>query len=653
MTERDYLSEIQECEAQALGTFSPVWEAGNRNSKIYALDHYTEDEKKKIYDAKRYPYRIDKTGHPINTLLGQQRDARFDIFFYERENNDALRVELLNSTWKYFADLYDVIHVESDVFQDGIISKYGVFGIKMDYSQYIGGNLQVFRVPFDELMWDDNSRDYTLDDAMWMSRLVYHRKDFLINKHRNNPDVQKMVKLAGTERRWNGAKTLKDRWIAENKELIAVHEYYQRGIKDIYTIYREGDSDFMPLYFATEEQAAAEIELMNADFDLKQLTGEISPQEPKPNLTVEPYGVHIINKSEAVVNGLISNQEEFAPNVFPYSVYFPYYHDGNFFSAVDRLKDQQIWLNKTYMGIDHWFNTMGKDLLILDPRTSDAEEKMVKDNWGRTSAAIKLKHKPEIVEARGPHPGLFSLTDRISVSMEEEMGGANQLGLKQTASESGRAVLARLAQAGLDNFVPLDNMRRTKQTLGKLIAWYLTHEVTAPRIMRIVGDNLAMQALQNGNLQKWFTKGSRPNVGYLEVNTSEENSLYGLEIDVVVDEATHSTTQNWATLNALTDAAKGGVLPPMPPQVAIELIPGIPASIKQVWIDAISNPPKEPPKISTNYKDLPLDAKQAYLEQIGLPAQAIEIAMKEAVDNPHVIKPELTAKEKSAAGKKE
>ena len=96
-TERTVLSNIQSAEQESLKTFSPIWKTGQRNSEFYGLEHFESAEKAEIIDKSRYPYQIDRTSHSINTLLGMQRSARFDIFFNARESGDETRAELQHS----------------------------------------------------------------------------------------------------------------------------------------------------------------------------------------------------------------------------------------------------------------------------------------------------------------------------------------------------------------------------------------------------------------------------------------------------------------------------------------------------------------------------------------------------------------------------
>src|SRR3990167_4849697 len=113
MTENDIVKDVLLAEAQALSVFEVNWKTARRNAEIYGLEHWTTDEKKRLENQNRIPYVIDHITRPVNTLLGTQRDTRFDINFLGREQSDEIRTEVLNALWQYYSDLGDFIHVES------------------------------------------------------------------------------------------------------------------------------------------------------------------------------------------------------------------------------------------------------------------------------------------------------------------------------------------------------------------------------------------------------------------------------------------------------------------------------------------------------------------------------------------------------------
>jgi hypothetical protein len=633
------VEKIVEAENAALDVFNEKWVKAKDNARFYGLKQWSDIELSKFREQNRLPYQFDKTSHAMNTLLGTQREGRLDIQFLEREPQDAPRNQVLNSVWKYYADTNNFMFQESDVFQDGIINMgAGIFEVGIDKSKNIAGDLKVGRVPFDECLWDTNGRQYDLSDSSWFSRRGFSRRDALIARY---PDAKDIIEQAGrdADAEPKVRPIRANLWYDPKKELVGFREFYERATKKKYLIWQVGSEEPEPVPYESKKDAEARIAERLSNFE--RLSAQASlmglPVVPAPNFKVLPFDVPIVNKTCAVLNGVLE-ESEFELADFPFSVFFAYFNDGDFWTAIERYKDPQKFYNRMMIQADYSIGTGAKGVLWIDPRTSKAEEKAIREQWAKTGGIIKSKYMPVQIESKGPAPQLFSMMDRAEGIMDDTFGGANNLGMKQTASESGRAVLARQQQAGLDNFVVLDNFRRTKSDLGKKIAWFLTNKITSAKKLRITGSTFEIQAMQKMGLLEPHP--FYPTQGYMQVNTGKENTLADLEVDVVVGEAQYSPNRMMASLSSMTDAFKSGMVAvPPPPDVAIDILP-IPQDIKERW-KATAQPEKEPPmKIAGNYKDLPPDVKLQILNEMGFQVSPQSVVAKEVIDKPHLTQKE-------------
>ena len=640
--DKSRIEQIVQMENLALTVFTDKWETAKENARFFGLKQWTVDETNTLKKQNRLPYQFDKTSHALNILLGTQREGRLDIQYLERTADDAARTQVLNNVWKYYADTNEFIYRESDVFQDGIVNQCGIFGLEIDKTKHHAGDLRVFRIPFDQCLWDTNGRQYDLSDAAWFSYRGLYRRDELKVRY---PEKQELIDVAGKDAGMEPkARPLRyDLWYDKRKELIGTREVYERGYKTKYLIWQVGSEEPEELPYETKE--SAESEIANRLALHERLTAEAMslslPVVPAPQFEVLDFDFAVVTKTCAMLNGVLE-KTEFPMGDFPFSVYFAYFNDGDFWTALERMKDPQRFFNRMMIQADYWVGTMAKGLVAIDSRTSAAEEKAIREAWGKTGGIVKSKYKIEQIESKGPAFQLFQLMDRAESSMDDTFGGGNMLGLKQTASESGRAVLARQAQAGLDNFVPLDNLRRTKLDLGKKIAWFLTNKITSARKIRITGNTFEIQQMQKQGLLEPHPY--KPTIGYMEVNNRPENTIENLEVDVVVSEAEYSPNKMMANLAAMTDAFKSGMVAvPPPPDVAIDMLP-IPQELKERW-KATLQPKEEPVSkgVSINYKDIPPDSKMQVLEKLGIPAQPQTVAMKEVMDKPHLTQREAAS----------
>lgn len=602
----EQVSRIVTMENFVVADFADKWKVAKRNAEFFSIRHWTEDEERKIRTQGRIPYRFDKTSHIMNLILGTQREGRADIQFLERKMEDAHRVDLLNASWKYFADLYGFPFVESDVCQDGVINQCGVFEVGIDKSEYYAGNLRVRRVPFDMCLWDTNSRNYDLSDALWYSRREFFTREALKAKF---PDKAKLIDLtsfdASTQTQARPLKYVL--WYDVDRQLIGIRNFYERQHKTKYLIWTIGSEEPEPTPY--DSKGSAEYQIRDRLAKLRALNSEIIAQggqpQPEPQFDTLSCEYPVIKKSVVMLNGVLEEEHEFPLGEFPYVNYFAYFNDGDFWTAMERMKDPQTFFNRMMAQADYSLGTQAKGFLRIDPSVPKNRAEEIRQNWGKTGGTGNAKAgQLELFEGRGPTPQIFTLVEQANEVMQDAFGGANFLGLKETASESGRAVMARQAQAGLDNFIILDNMRRTKTQLGKLIAWYLTNEITTARQLRITGEPMEIQEMVKNGILKQHPL--RPNVGYAEINTDETTSIKEIEVDVVVGESPYSPTKLQAALAAMTDAFKSGFVPMPPPiDVAINMLP-IPQQFKDSWLAMAQNQkPDVKTTLQISFKDLP------------------------------------------------
>lgn len=645
------VSKIVAAENNVVGFFSDKWALARKNNDFQRVKHWTDDEQAKFRANGRIPYNFDRTSHILNTILGDQRANRLDITFQERTPEDAPRVNVLNAVWKYYEDLNKYIFTESDVYRDGVASQLGCFEIGITKERGLP-DLFVRRVPYDMVLWDLNSREYDLSDAQWFSKRVFYTRQALKAKY---PDKAELIDMGGFDAAVDGqVRPLKVKlWFEPERMLVGVREFYERKFRKKYLIWQRGADEPEEQPYESKEQAEEEIRnRMQIFIQLASQAAMMGQQIPTPEFEVMDFDAPFIEKTCAMINGVLSEPEEFPLGKFPFSLYFSYFHDGEYWTVMDRMRDPQIFYDRMMAQADYSIGTMAKGLLRIDPSMPKNKRDAIKQGWGKTGGAFEAKQgQIEQFESKGPAPQLFSLIDRAREVMDDQYGGANFGGLKETASESGRAVLARQAAAGLDNFTLQDNMRRTKADLGYKIAWYLTNEITYAKELRITANPLEMQALKQQGIIKEHPQ--RPNVGYVEVNTEPTNSIENLEVDVVVTEAQHSPTKQMADLAAMTDAFKSGMIPaPPPPQVLIDMMP-IGQQQKDAWKAEFQNKPEPQPKVTVqiNYKDLPPSVQnqvEAKLLEVEPNPHENAIIKKKEIDSKD---PQLTQKEKGGDGK--
>jgi hypothetical protein len=100
-----------------------------------------------------------------------------------------------------------------------------------------------------------------------------------------------------------------------------------------------------------------------------------------------------------------------------------------------------------------------------------------------------------------------------------------------------------------------------------------------------MGDELVQETMgkMNAATKDWFSINPlRPGVGFLEVNTTEQNTLQDMKVDTIVDEARWSVSKNESTLQQIngTMQSNPAMAQSFDPMTLIDLLP-LPFSQKE------------------------------------------------------------------------
>jgi hypothetical protein len=659
---KETVDRVHSARQSVMSVFKDKWTKMQQNSDFVRLDQYSAAQLSKMVKQNRVPYVLDYINSSINILQGIQRDKRTEIYYLPVEPGDSLRVEILNLTKDSQLRRNDFMYVESDVFKDGIIEKVGAVGYEWSLEKNKNGALKIFRIPPRQLLWDLNAREYNKADGMWCERDRLITKDELSTLY---PDHKKQIMKMSFDfdsLQDAGFSTdyIQEVYDPKNGWLYLMEHYYKTYKKKFF-IRNLTNGLIDEVYYDTQKDVDEEIRERLQEYEqtinealARAQSMTLPPPPPQFDTIKDTYPV--ITKA-CVAGELGLEEEELAEPFFPIDIYHPYFHDGDWWCPVDVQKDAQRYFNKMFSMIDHWIGTQSKGLLTGRTGADPNEKARVKSAWASTGGFVEVENPNDyqVKESKGPAPQLYSQLELARQNLEDNSGGRNFMGKKETASESGIAVQTRIEQGGLSGFVLFDNLRRWKQSVGEKVAWYLTTYMTVPQIARIEGEELVQETLaklQNTEAQGWFEKDPiRPGVGYLSVNTGEHNTLEQLKVDVVVDEARWSANRSSSILNQLNAAMQSnpGLANTFPPEEMVDLLQ-LPYSTKEKIKERMKQMEAQqqaleqakvlpPPSISASLGDIMKLPPQAASEML-FKAFGVKMDPRE-IQNPDIVKAEI------------
>jgi hypothetical protein len=631
--------------------FADKWAESDENKRFVRMLQYNNDQLAKFTAGNRVPYVLDFITQPINTYIGDQRDSRTDIKYLPQESGDEVRVELLNAVKDVTLRRNKWVWLESDVFMDGIVEKAGAIGYEWSTERHPLGSLDMFRVPIRQLTWDINRREYDLETSSWVSRTRLYSRRTLIAKYPDFEEEIKALSLQGSELDdlkldESYFKTIIDTELSA----VALIEFYERKYKERYFVTKVRNGEPLPEIYQTKRAAQDAIAKMR-EADTR---AAIEQSGPLPDDSYDIIKKHrpCILKSEVTSNiDFLADEEQSAP-FYPYDIYYPFWEDGEYWAIMDLYKDPQRFINKMFSMVDHQIATGSKGLLFLDELIPEEKAKQIFSSWSTAGGGFRVPNPKDNVVFIPPasfDPKLLDAMQAAMLNIEKKAGGANYLGRRESSAESGVAVQRRQERASVASFMIYDNLDRFKLSVGEKVAWYITHLMTAQQKIRIEGDQLTQFAKQH--YPNWLFQPSQTGqpYGFMEINSTADNTMDDLRTDIIVDKSAHAATQNQETL--MTMQQLGQAFPTlaetMPPQLLISLF-DLPMSKKYEMMQAAEEAMKArmeaaraaanpPPSLSANLKDVALFSdnpglQAQFLGMFGLKMEDGEVVIDEEAE---------------------
>lgn len=589
---RERVEQVHLARASVHRTFKIKWDEMAENSKFLRLLQYSEKQLKTMKEQNRVPYVLDYLNSSMNTFQGIQRDRRTEIFYYPSEQSDEVACEVLNVVKDAKLRENNFLWLESDVFLDGLVQKLGAVSYEWSREKNKNGTLKMTRVHPRMVMWDLNALEYDKSDGIWVAtheflskrelKVLFPDKARLIE--RMSFDVDEIFDLTLSAE-------YRQSLLDDDREAIALIRHYEKRWEPRYFIQDVTNGLYESTYFDDQRAAEEEIERRKDEFSqtVAMMLSEGAEDIPEfPQFLVKRDTYPVVYKTCVAGEAELSHGVIDEP-FFPVDIYHPFWVDGDWYCPLDVSKDGQRYFNKMFSLADHWIGTQSKGLILYNTSSvSKAEAERVKKAFSGTGGLVGVKDISEYKEfvSAGPSFQLFNLMELAKQTMEDNAGGRNYMGRKETASESGVAVRQRVEQAGLSAFVIFDNLRRWKMAVGEHMAWYLTTYMTYPEVVRIEGEELVEQVERTFSQsigKDWFKKSAlKPGVGYFEVNTDAQNTIENLKVDCIVDEARWSVSKNQAILQEinLSMQSNPNLAKTFPPETMLAFM-NLPFSVKQ------------------------------------------------------------------------
>lgn len=557
----DLISEYRSLILRGEGYVEPYRDKAEKYMRAWRGDIWTREDLD-FFDAFDItPMQFRDFRPYFNQLIANQRTTRFKYELVSRDPNSYRRHQealskfleehgdeftTLEEAQEYFEDFgddeyalavtafLDVIrdenkakYVESDAFENGIISAADFLKAYYSTKNNREGSIAFCRKSIRSMFWDDNSTEYDLSDAEFIGEIHTFYVDQLVQQYSDFADEVYDHYKKYTNKQWASRQIHIDRdfenfykwddpnegvqakiaeiWTLESEERFEVYDN-EENTKRVVDYGLTEDEIFDALLQhqlaikVAELEAAGDFEAMR-DPNLEQEILAMVNERYEIRGTVEPIWYKAVVGYDALLE---YERSPYPHGKHPYAPYFPQYTDGFFTSVMGDLYDVIIALNKAIMFREMIMAHGAKGMLVVNADVmaqSGYDINEVSDAYTQLGSIMMIKLKPGqrldnvFLQQNTLDKGLMEISALINDYDRrlQHISGVSpaQLGITQGDTPASRYRQQVLEGQQANNLV-FDNFVRTLELFyGKVIPMVVEMMQQKPaHVIRAVGDQV-------------------------------------------------------------------------------------------------------------------------------------------------------------------
>ena len=460
--------------------------------EFVAGDQWDQLTKQRLEAVRRPALTLNKTLSSMMVLFSEQLRNRASVNYVPSSGaGDQHTANVLNKLWLHIAQSNNLRWVESQVFDDGVITGRGFFDIRMDFSEHVLGDIAITHMNPMNVIIDPDAEEYDPDN--W--------SDVFYSKWLSIDDIARIYgrSKANQVRDASARKVpLGYDYYDERPDTFGGYEYSREAA------YYTQANDYRRRVRVLERQYK-KVEQQEHFVDLE--TGDMSvipegmPRE-KIKAIIDEFNVAVIKKPVDVywwtvtAADVILHHAESPYKHFTVVPFFPVFRRGRTIGMVENLIDPQELYNKARSQELHVINTSAnsgwvlRKGAVLNMTTEELEER-----GAETGLVLEVDDVNNIDKIK-PNPIPTGL-DRVSYTAGEDLKEISM------ASDSMRGfdredVAAKAIQAkqrvGGKNFAKImDNLAHTRTLLASRALDLMQTFYTTEREFQITGEGLRPQ----------------------------------------------------------------------------------------------------------------------------------------------------------------
>ena len=460
--------------------------------KFFSGEQWDEATKAKLKQQRRPALTLNKTLSSLMVMFAEQLKNRASVNFVPSSNGSQDVANIFNKLWLYTASTNKLKWVESQVFDDGIITGRGFYDIRMDFSNHLLGEVAINHVNPLNVIIDPDSEEY--DPDSW--------SDTFYSKWLSLEDVQRIY---GKEKAESVRRTVEKEFPLGYDYIDTRPDTFGGDEAARYTTYTDSMQDYRKRVRVLERQYK-QVQTQEHFVDLE--TGDMSlvpegmPRE-KIQAILNEFNVTTIKRPADVyywtvtAGDTVLHHKESPYKHFTIIPFFPVFRRGKTIGMVENLIDPQELYNKARSQELHVINTSAnsgwitKRGAVLNLTTEELEER------GAETGLVLETDDVDNVKKITPNPiptGLDRVSQIAGEDLKEISMASDSMRGFDREDVAAKAIQAK-QQVGGKNFAKvMDNLAHTRTLLAERALDLMQTFYTTEREFQITGESLRAES---------------------------------------------------------------------------------------------------------------------------------------------------------------
>ena len=466
-----------------------------KNARLYDAFYqgkqWSEDDLKKLSEAKRPALTLNMILPTINTVLGEQINTRVDIAFKPKRTGTQAIADALTKVALHIRDNNNFQWQETQVFQDGLITGRGYYDVRMDFDEDVRGEVKIRSLDPSEVVLDIEGKEY--DPATWRQVFTYSWQTLDDIKETYGQKYADKLRHLGINGQHYGRDSIV---LDEVRDTFGDTD----STLDHYNVDQgEGDKTIRSIRVVERQHRMAHMQKFFVDYR----TGDMSPipeswEEDKILQVQSQFGLGIIKKMGSKIrwtitaDSVVLYDEWSLYDDFTVVPYFAYFRRGKPFGLVENLISSQEQLNKTSSQELHIVNTTANSGWTYEDGTLvNMDEHELAQRGAETGLILvhsRGSQAPQKISPNQIPTGLDNISKKANQHIRQISGVNDAMLGDSRADVSGVAMQEKQARGQVQIQVPLDNLAKTRNLVGSRILKLIQKFYTEERVYRITNE---------------------------------------------------------------------------------------------------------------------------------------------------------------------